>query len=386
MKIAQIVPCLGINSGGPSRSVFDLSCGLREAGVMVEILTQNYSFNPNIVSEDWIKALPVRKANLFEYNRDFKNLLKDKLKQKEYQLFHINSIYSYPTYIAASLADKAGIPYIITPRGSLYQSAIEMSSRWKKDLFNLFFLKRQLNKASAVHATCVEEMEAIRKLGITSPVAIIPNSLKLPKERPVITEPEILRIGYLGRINPKKNIIGLIQAWHDSGLAKNKNAELVIIGAAQLDKEKLYLDELHRLEVSNEIVNIRWMGSKEGEEKEKLLRSCSFLVMPSFSENFGMVVPEALQYGIPVVASKGTPWQILEERNCGWWIEIDRESMSNALKHLCMITNDDRKKMGMNGQQLVHEKFSTESVSQMQIELYKWILESGDKPEFVVTI
>ena len=383
MKVAQIIPCLGKNSGGPSRSVYSLSQGLREVGVDIVILTQDYACNTNIVAEDWIDALPVNKVKPFEYNPEFKKLLKDRIRQGDIQLFHINSVYSYPTFIAASLARKAHLPYIITPRGSLYHDVLEVSSKWKKRLFNSLFLIRQLNHASVVHVTCSEEMEAIRKLRISSPVAIIPNSITLPNERPVIDSPDLLRICYLGRINIKKNIMGLIKAWHNSGLSNDHNAELVIIGAAQLDKEKCYLSNLHKLESDLAIDNIRWAGSKEGAEKEMILRSCSFLIMPSFSENFGMVVPEALQYGIPVVASKGTPWQILEEKNCGWWVDADVDSLASCLKHLQMVSKEDRYNMGLRGQQLVWDHFSTKAVCKMQIELYNWILNGGEKPEFV---
>ena len=131
------------------------------------------------------------------------------------------------------------------------------------------------------------------------------------------------------------------------------------------------------------IGNIIWTGPKMGAEKEALLSSCSYLIMPSFSENFGMVVPEALQYGVPVIASKGTPWQVLEDINCGWWTDIDVDSLANSLKHLLTINEEERRQMGRRGQQLVWERFSTVSVCKMQIRLYEWIINGGDKPSFV---
>lgn len=383
MKILQIVPCLGVNSGGPSRSVYELTRGLRERGVNAEIATQNYLTNPNLFDEEWIDALPVNKVKPFEYNAEFKALLNGKIMLEKFQLFHINSIYSYPTFIAASLARKAGLPYIIAPRGSLYQDTIEASSKWKKRLFNSLFLKKQLNYANAVHTTCKEEMEVIRQMGITSPIAIIPNSIKLPQEKPAIISPSKLKVCYLGRINAKKNIKGLVEAWHYSGLSNNQNAELIIIGAAQLEKEKVYLEGIRKMQSELSIGNILWAGSRTGTAKEELLRNSSYLIMPSFSENFGMVVPEALQYGVPVIASKGTPWQVLEERNCGWWTDIDVESLANSLKNILAISEEERLQMGKRGQQLVWEKFSTVSVCKMQIQLYEWILNGGEKPSFV---
>ena len=380
----HVVPCLGGNSGGPSRSVFALVHGLRENGVDAEIVTQNYANNPNIYEADWIKTLHVENVRTFEYNPSFRKYLVDEMIDSSCQIVHIHTIYSYPSHIATKLAMKKKLLYIVAPRGSLYQSAIEISSKWKKRIFNMLILKRQLNNASAVHVTCKEEMEAVRNLGITSPIAVIPNTLRLPEERPpIVRRKGKLRLTYLGRINPKKNIDGLLKAWHAAGMANRKDAELIVIGASHLEREKVYLERLRQLERDLSIENIVWTGPKDGKEKEHLLSSSTCLVLPSFSENFGMVVPEALQYGVPVIASKGTPWQILEEYRCGWWTDIDVNSLVACIRNLLNVTDDALYQMGERAQNLVWENFSTSAICNMQKELYEWIIEGGRKPDFV---
>ena len=379
MKVAQVIPCLGQNSGGPSRSVYELTKGLRSTGMETDILTNNYLENPNIAADSWIHSVDIPKMLPFEFNTKFKKVLCD----NDYDLFHIHSIYSYPVSLAAKYARRKGIPYIIAPRGSLYEAALDSSSSFKKKVFNHLFLFSDLNHASVIHATCEEEMLQIRRLGIKAPIAIIPNSISLPSEKPQLSAPNMFRLCYLGRINPIKNIDGILKAWHSAGMSNRKDAELVIIGDSKLEKEKVYLESLHQLEQTLRIENISWKGALSGDSKDKMLNSCSFLILPSYSENFGMVVVEALVQGVPVVASKGTPWKSLEAEDCGWWINNSVEEMSNLIRQLSEVSNERRKEMGLRGQQFVEDNFSTDSVCKSLRCLYEWVLGKGAKPEFV---
>ena len=379
MKIAQIIPCLGQKSGGPSRSVYELTKGLRSIGVESEIMTNNYLRNPNIASDSWIYSVDIKNELPFEFNTKFCSLLKS----KNYDLYHIHSIYSYPVSYAARYARKKDIPYIIAPRGSLYETAINSSSTLKKKVFNRLFLCDDLNNASVIHATCQEEMKQIRNLGVKTPIAIIPNSISLPEKFPCISMPSSFRLCFLGRINPIKNIDGLLRAWERSGLSKMNNAELVVIGDAKLEKEKIYLHELHQLEKQLCIYNVTWKGNLQGTEKDNELNSCSFLILPSFSENFGMVVVEALIQGVPVIATRGTPWNILESERCGWWIENNVDKMAEMIERAYELSLDERLSMAQKGQNLVKQHFSTPAISQSLMELYSWILEEANKPDFV---
>ena len=194
MRIAQIIPCLGCNSGGPSRSVYEMNKGLRLIGEDSIILTLNYLDNPNIASDEWIHCIDVKKILPFEFNPRFKDLLM----RSNCNLYHIHSIYNYPVTIAAKYAKKRGIPYIIAPRGSLYEAAIGSSSSMQKKIFNHLFLFQDLAHASAIHATCKEEMEQIRALGIKKPIAVIPNSISLPQEMPLVKCPSKFRLCFLG--------------------------------------------------------------------------------------------------------------------------------------------------------------------------------------------
>ena len=380
MKIAHIIQCLGVKSGGPSRSVYNIVKGLRENNVDAFILTTNVASNPNIDSDEWIKCIDKKEPGMFEYTKGFARLIRHSVAD----VYHIQAIFSHAPIIAPSIIRKMGKPYIISPRGSLYANSLNQS-RLKKQIFMKLMLERDLSKAAALQATCIEELYEIRNLGIKTPIAVIPNSLNIPQNIPEIQLKDgKFRLGYVGRINHIKNIDGLMRAWHLAGFAEEKNSELVIIGGANLDYEKTYLEALHNLEADLGITNIVWAGMMQGVEKDALLRTCTVAVLPSHSENFGMVVPEALIQGVPVIASDKTPWKILDDTHCGWSTPNTPESMAEIIRLAHSKTASELQQMGLNGQRMVIDNFSTEKVTEKFILLYKWVLGQCEKPDFVM--
>ena len=382
MRIAQIIPGLGIHCGGPSRSVVSLTSGLRSLGIEAEIITNNDKTDPIISSEEWIFAIDY-KNNRLGYNPRFKGAIQG----ANYDLFHIHSVFNYSSTASMRIAEKRGIPFVVSPRGSLLKSALSFSSSSIKRFFNKAILVPDLNRAAVLHATSEEERDDLITLGITRPIALIPNSIQLPDSNPSTFDGPF-RVGVCGRINPKKNIDGIIRAWSKSGL-KNENVELVIIGGARLDKEIAYQNDLHQLEQDLNISNIVWTGPKYGEELYGLLKSLTVMLLGSHSENFGMVVPEALSFGVPVIASRGTPWEVLERTGSGWWIDNSDESISTALLnayHLYLDNKEQFYQMGHNGIRLVKDSFSQESIASKWVQVYNWILCGTGKPSFVTII
>jgi glycosyltransferase involved in cell wall biosynthesis len=366
---------MGVNSGGPALSTFLTVKGLKNRGISAEIITNQVSDKSDklIASENFIHVLPPA-DNKFAYSKYFKTFL---LQNKEYDIFHAQGIWLYPTYITAKIARKLNKPYIITPRGMLYPQDLA-KGKLKKSIFLKLFLFTDLQKAACIHATCTEEMEHLRNLGVKSPVAVIPNPVDIVGIEQPVTVKTKLRVGYLGRVHPRKNIERLIYAWNQ--LQNNVNdGELIIIG----DGDKQYLDFLKQESKRLQLSNVIFTGFLSGNEKEKTLNSLSFLVVPSDFENFGNIVPEALVKGIPVITSKGTPWQELNTHHCGWWIDNDVDTIAKTLKEAVSLPENEYRQMGIRGQKLIKENYSMEIVSQKMILLYQWILGQGEKPEFV---
>lgn len=367
---------LDVKSGGPALSTYLSIKGVIYAGIQAEILMPPLSKNGKLLANDISIHYT---ANIKNVRLGYMPKLPQTLKQlPEYDLYHIQGLWLYLGHGVASYARKWNKPYVVSLRGMLYPQALAHSALIKK-ISLLLYQRHDLQQAACIQATCIEEMFHYRELGFSNPVAVLPNPIDIEGiiEHP-ISSPQKLRIGYLGRVHPRKRIERLIYAF-DALRNELKEAELLIIGSGDKQYEQFLRDEVIRLHLTN----VRFAGFLTGEDKDKAILSLSYLVVPSDFENFGNIVTEALVRGVPVIASKGMPWQELEDYHCGWWIDNDQETINKTL-HIAIYTSEsERIEMGMNGKQLVAEKYSVDSLGEKMKLLYEWILYGGAKPEFV---
>lgn len=302
---------------------------------------------------------------------------KDILALGEYDIYHAQGVWQWNTYALASAARKCHKPYLITPRGMLYPQDIAKSNTFFKKLSLRLRLLSDLNRAACVHVTCEEEMRHCRNLGVTAPIAVIPNPVEI-KQYPFKKEDSVRRIGYLGRLSPRKNVEGLIRAFHELG-GEAEKAELLIIGGGDERYEAFLKNEAERLRVKNVV----FAGFLNGEEKDRALASCSVLAMPSEFENLGNVVLEGLVRGIPCIATQGSPWEELLSQHCGWWVPYTQQDITKAVRSALRVTDAELQTMGRNGRWLMEERYSVEAIAQRMKTLYEWIAGKTEKPEFV---
>lgn len=317
MKILQTIAGFGAKSGGTSTCTYDLVTALNQLNCQTDILT----LEPNDptdrlmgVGEQWIKALPYDGKTPFGYSHNIVHYLIT----IDYDLYHTNGLWMYCNHITASIARKKGKPYVITPHGMLYPQALARSA-WKKKLMMHLCFDKDIREANCIHATCMQEMKYYRDLGYKNPVAVIANPMPLPDYIDDIKpERSKKRIGFLGRLHPRKNVKGLIEAWASLGKA-TQNAELYIMGKG----DESYEAYLRELVTTLGLTNVVFAGFVNGREKFEKLATLTALFVPSDFENFGMIITEALIVKTPVMASLGTPWEELNTRHCGWWVNRD---------------------------------------------------------------
>lgn len=379
MKVLHTIFGLYPSLGGLSSSTYNLLKALRDYHAFdVDILT----FFPKdkhdvlIGSDDFIKTVKNDTFSPLLISGNFKDFLQ---KSAEYDIYHVNGIWTYPSHITSKYARKVKKPYIISPHGMLSPLALRVSS-WKKKIIYPLFQAKDIELAGCIHVTSEMEMKYIRHMRIKNPIAIIPNGLDISYDIPQIREGhnEKRKIGFVGRIDRIKNIDKLIMAWA-ALKGDTLDAHLIIIG----DGNTRYLKELMHLLKKYSLRNVVFKGFLGGPKLQQAIRDLDYLVLPSKSENFGMVVPEALINGVPVIASKGTPWRDLNTYNCGWWIDDDTQIIKQYLKLALDIPESKRKEMGRNGQKLVVEKYNIRARSDQMIQLYKWVDGSSIKPDFI---
>jgi glycosyltransferase involved in cell wall biosynthesis len=373
LNVLHSIAGLDLQSGGPSQSTFSLVKGLNSINFNATILTY-CSENKQIASNSFIVNVEKPFELRFGYSCRYKKELK---KQKLPDIIHTHGLWQYPPHSACTFAIKNSIPLIISPRGMLYPNTLDKSNGLKK-IALFFFQHNDLINASVIHATCKQEKEHIRAFGLKNPIAVIPNPVQvntaISKQK---QNNRKKRIAFIGRLNPIKNLEQLMKAWSQ---INNEMWEMVLIG----DGEDSYTQSLRNLAIELNIPSLLFTGFLFGEEKEKILQTIDLVVLPSISENFGMVVAEALQHEIPVIASTGTPWEDLQTYGCGWWVKGDVENIALAIKQAISLSDRERNEMGQKGRRLILDKYSTEKVVLQMKLLYDWVLDpKKQKPEFI---
>lgn len=374
MKIVHVINSMSSTYGGPAYTTLLAVRGMNRLGVHAQIVTKQMFPGEYPVSDDsFISYLPTPR---FYYSRwGYAGSFRDALSViPSVDVFHIQELWQYPGYAAAKCATKRGCPYVVTLHGSMYPEAMGHSAQIKKMALRLFE-RRLLQQAACVHVTCLDEMKHYRSLGFTNPVAVISNPLEICRvENPAFTEDK-KRVGYLGRLHPRKRVERLLEVWsrlHEPG-------ELLIIGDGEPDYVSFLRNEVKRLQLSD----VRFIGWVSGEEKNCLLASLTCLVVPSDFENFGMIVPEALLQEVPVIASTGAPWQELETYGCGWWVNNDTDTLMDTVRNVLTLDAEVLCEMGRRGRQLVLEKYALDIISQQMAEMYEWAVGRINKPDFI---
>ena len=377
MKILHTISGLNISSGGPTSCTYNLIKGLRDEGIEADILTlMPRDDSDKIIADDsFIKALPNDARTPLVYSSNFRRYLSSHI---GYDLYHANGLWTCPTHFTAEIAKKQNKPCVIAPHGMLYPQALQVSA-WKKKIVSTVFQRKDLETASCLQATCMAELEHIRAFGLNNPVAVIPNGLVIDDSLEIRkTSNSVRRFAFVGRLNRIKNVDLLLSARSKLG-DKTRNCELLIIG----DGDTAYKKELEEFATANKLNNVRFLGFIMGKDLQKLVHSIDFQILPSKSENFGMVVPEALIQGVPVIASKGTPWSDLATFDCGWWVDNDIDTLISTLLIAINLSEQDRLGMGERGRTLVLRHYSIKSVSLRMKQLYEWLVYKNIKPEYV---
>jgi len=220
------------------------------------------------------------------------------------------------------------------------------------------------------HLTSIEEAEDIRKLGFRQPLAVIPNGVDLiafvDKQRPAA---RIRTALFLSRIHPKKGLLQLADAWAE---LRPRGWRVIIAGPNEGGHKEELLARLHTNGITHDFA---FSGPVDGPEKENLYQSADLFVLPSFSENFGLAIAEALAAGVPVITTRGTPWAELVSRRCGWWIEQGSGPLASTLRDAMSRSDEERMEMGRRGRRWIEECFTWSSVARQMKIAYQGLLD-----------
>jgi glycosyltransferase involved in cell wall biosynthesis len=239
---------------------------------------------------------------------------------------------------------------------------------------------RVLRQAACLHATSDQEYNEIRLAGLENPVSVIPNGIDVPKlDSPLdFDRCGRRRVLSLGRIHPKKGLDRLLCAWALVE-AEFPDWELKIVGPVEGDHDK----ELSRLRTELGLCRVAIDGPIYGSAKFALYAGSDLFVLPTLNENFGLTVAEALACGVPVITTKGAPWQGLNSEGCGWWVDHPAEAIAAALAEAMTMPQTALQAMGRSGRTWMERDFSWTPIAREMLAVYQWLTYGGERPRTV---
>lgn len=359
MKIIHYIPSIDRASGGIATYMQLLA---KELGRLVEL---------HLATHDSTHKLPIEHTDfhfletIHHYNimkRQWERLLLE----VDPDIIHINCCWTPSCAFLQQWAQKMGFKVVLSPHGMLEPWILKRHYWTKKVPALLLYQKAAIVNADMLHATAESEKANILKLGYNDKITVIANGIDLDNIQMKDTWSRKKTILFLSRVHVKKGIGFLIEAVAE--LKKEMKGYKVYIAG---EGDVAYIENL---KVKAELLGISdWIifeGGVYGDRKWELYRQADLFVLPTHSENFGIVVAEALACGIPVITTKGTPWSELESEHCGWWTEIGTEGTVQALREFLALKEEDLEIMGRNGRRLVESRYSEHKIAKEFVALY----------------
>ena len=390
MKILNICPSYhpAFKYGGPIQSTYLLNKTLARKGISVSVLTTNAGLEgrEDIPINKWVNLEGVnvkyiKYCGYEHYNFSLSYLFQTIKEVRKFDIIYIPAIWNFPVLIGSIASILSQKPFIISPRGSLYEETFKIKSKNKKIFYYYLFAKHYIVKATAIHFTAAPEKEEFFSyFKLNNKSFIIPNGIdlskfkNLPDKGSFISKYPMLKgkkyILFLGRITPKKGLDILVKAFKSLS-QEYEDLHLIIAGPnneGYEEKIKVLLKELKVIE------KVLFVGMLTGKEKISAFVDSEIFILPSYSENFGMAVIEAMACGVPVIISnKVGIYKEIDENKAGIVVDVTPESLYNGIKSL-LSDEGLKKETAMRGKRFVENYYNINRVADMMIKAYEEIL------------
>ena len=386
LNIIHTTPGLIPESGGPSRSVSGLCSALADEGIKIKLFTVDFGkkfASPILPPTEKVKtkltplgySYGLRVCWVPNYESDLNRFISE-----DTDLIHDHSLWLPTNRLTAKVARQRMKKLVISPRGTLEPHAISISAKLKNIAWSLY-QKRAIESADLLHASSANEAENFRKKGLTQPIAIIPNGVSIEnvqsKHPSIRRKGDFTRFLFLGRLHPIKGLHNLLSALAS---LQSENWMLLLVGPSERGHDEELKTTASSLGIRE---RVQFCGPVNNENKWQLYQEADYFLLPSHSENFGIVVAEALSCGVPVITTKGTPWSELVSANAGWWIDHGVEPLNVSLTEALNTPENVRQQMGENGKALIEQKYTWRSVATQMKGAYEWLVNGGSAPDCI---
>ena len=300
-------------------------------------------------------------------------------------IVHIHGLWTIFLSLAAFLCIFKKIKFIVSPHGCLEPWALN-HKKIKKKIALLTYQKYILSKCNCLVVNSELENKNVQKLKIRVCIAIIANAIPyLPKRCNTFKEyskkksKDLKKLLFFSRIHEKKGVDYLLKSW---SLCDTENWKLDIIGPG----DPKYVDELSNLILKFDIkknVNLK-PGYVSNKVKTKYFKTADAFILPTKSENFGIVVIEAMSFQLPVITTKEAPWEEISKFKCGWWVDANIKAIASSIQSLINTSQKEMYLKGLRGYNLVKDNYTWSTKGVQAYELHNWLLDKKlKKPLFV---
>ncbi|MGI2903785.1 hormogonium polysaccharide biosynthesis glycosyltransferase HpsP [Tolypothrix sp. VBCCA 56010] len=401
MRILQIVPSISLIYGGPSQMVLGLSSALAQENVKVTILTTDSNGDSGQKPLDVPLNCPVKQDGYeiiyfrcspfrrYKFSLDLLKWLNNHA--HEFDLAHIHALFSPISSAAATVCRQKNLPYILRPLGTLDPADLRKKKQLKQ-LYATFLERANLAGAAAIHFTSDQEAKISERFGVSTHDLVIPLGVIPPggeggrggggergKENTIRNQfgipSNVALVLFMSRIDPKKGLNLLIPAL-EKLLAEGGNFYFVLAGTNPQDPD---YEEKIRLQIENSPLRSHTTitGFVTGELKSALLQAADLFVLPSYYENFGIAVAEAMVAQVPVIISDQVHiWHQVRDSESGWVGTTDVESLVELLREALQNPAECRRR-GLRAQEYALQNFSWEAIARQTIQAYNQILTSN---------
>ncbi|MGB5595111.1 MAG: hormogonium polysaccharide biosynthesis glycosyltransferase HpsP [Crocosphaera sp.] len=385
MKVLQILPSISLVYGGPSQMALGLSAALAAEGIDVTILTTNSNGDTGQPPLDVPLGVPISQQGYqiiyfpcspFRRYKFSLGLLQWLATHgKKYDLAHIHALFSPVTTAAATIARYQNLPYILRPLGTLDPADLK-KKRYLKQIYGNLLERPNIAGAAALHFTTEEEGKISYRYGVNTQDLIIPLGVSLPdnlppkgKTRESFDIPaDIPLLLFMSRIDPKKGLNFLIAA-AEKLIDRGLKFHFVLAGSNPQDP--VYENKIKQQITDSSLAEYTTItGFVKGELKLGLLQDADLFILPSYYENFGIAVAEAMAVGTPVIISQGVYiWPDVQSYLAGWVTTLDVNNLTDIIES-AILTSEERVKRGVNARQLVADKYSWPAIAKQVIQGY----------------
>ncbi|HXI93333.1 MAG TPA: glycosyltransferase, partial [Blastocatellia bacterium] len=380
MRVLHVIPSVSPSDGGPSFAMPLIARGLELSGVQVDVATtegdREQRINQNGVSFFYFQ----RQSEFYKVSLPLSKWLSEHI--RDYDLVHIHALFSYSSYAAARLATKNDVPYIVRPLGVLNRWGMQNRRKLLKRLSFRFIEQRIMRNAAAIHYTSEQERLEAEETGVRNQSVVIPLAVdlsgfrELPGPEPFYEKFPDARgreiILFLSRLDPKKGLDLLLRAFAkcdgrrmteddrrpttDDGHRSSVVGPLLVIAG---DGDDQFVEGLRSLAGELGIADeILWAGFLGGDDKLSAMAAASMFVLPSYSENFGIALAEAMAAGLPCVMSDQVGIAVdANEYDAGLVVPCEVGPLTSAMQRL-LDDPELRGRLGANARRLVDDRFS----------------------------